>query len=180
MARKKQKAKGSAGGLPKRIAGVKVPKAMRKGRFGALLTSPVGVKLMTDAIEAGVVFATRKGAKKGSPVRTFAEHPVTSARLAAYSAADLVAGLKHGAADRAGSALHGAEDAGDRLGHAFAEAARAFAAALHAPAPAPGDGATATGESRSFAAADSGPVAAEDRPAKKPSARATADDARPH
>lgn len=175
MAKKgKKSGKGGGNGLPKRVAGVKVPKALRKGRFAALMASPLAQNLFVDAIEAGLVVAAKKGLKKGSPVRTFAEHPVTSARLAAYTAADRAAGLKHGVQDRAGDLKHGTLDATGALGHAFAEAARAFAAALQQPEPeTAAPGASPPSEPKAFA--DSG----EERPSKKSQARAT-DDARPH
>ena len=36
--------------LPKKIAGVKVPKAARKGRFGELLASPAGQSALAEAV----------------------------------------------------------------------------------------------------------------------------------
>lgn len=178
MAKKGKKTKDAQWSLPKRVAGVKVPKALRKSRFGALLASPVGIKLLTDAVEAGVGMALVKGAKKGSPVRSFVEHPVTSTRLAGYTAADLAAGFTRKVKGEAGDLKHDTVDATGALGHAFAEAARAFAAALHQPEPDAPVGAALAGvspppEPKAFA--DSG----EEHPAKKSSARAT-DDARPH
>jgi hypothetical protein len=38
--------------LPKRIGGVKVPKSVRKGRFGELLASHTGQTLLAEAVEA--------------------------------------------------------------------------------------------------------------------------------
>ena len=37
--------------LPKKIAGVKVPKSVRKGRFGELLASPTGQALIAEAVQ---------------------------------------------------------------------------------------------------------------------------------
>lgn len=36
--------------LPKRIAGVKVPKSVRKGRFGELMASPAGLAAIAEAL----------------------------------------------------------------------------------------------------------------------------------
>jgi hypothetical protein len=59
MAKKKRKSV-----LPKRIAGVKVPKAVRKGRFGELLASRMGQALLAEAImAAGAVMAKNGGDK---------------------------------------------------------------------------------------------------------------------
>ncbi len=54
--RKKRKAL-----LPKRIAGVKVPKSVRKGRLGELLASQTGQALLAQAVlAAGAIGATKK------------------------------------------------------------------------------------------------------------------------
>ncbi|THD75131.1 MAG: hypothetical protein E7812_17835 [Phenylobacterium sp.] len=37
--------------LPKKIAGVKVPKSVRRGRFGELLASPTGQALIAEAVQ---------------------------------------------------------------------------------------------------------------------------------
>lgn len=54
--------------LPKRIAGVKVPKSVRKGRLGELLASPEGPALLADALRGfgahdRVVAVTENGAE---------------------------------------------------------------------------------------------------------------------
>ena len=55
--------------LPKRIAGVKVPKSVRKGRFGEFLASRTGQALLAEAIMAagavGVAKQTKESAKGG-------------------------------------------------------------------------------------------------------------------
>jgi len=56
MAKKKRKAL-----LPKRIAGVKVPKSARKGRFGELLASRTGQALLADALIGTVPMKARGG-----------------------------------------------------------------------------------------------------------------------
>lgn len=49
--------------LPKKIAGVKVPKKVRKGQFGELLASPTGQKLIAQALLAGgAIVAGKKAA----------------------------------------------------------------------------------------------------------------------
>lgn len=117
--------------LPKRIAGVKVPKAVRKGRFGELLASRTGQVLIAEAIMAAGAVA---GAKKAG------ESP--KARRLVHQAAERV---RH-AGDGGGREL-GAASA--TLAYALGEAARSFADALrhgddgHEPnrhdAPAGGD-----------------------------------------
>lgn len=57
-------AKNKKSALPKKIAGVKVPKTIRKGQVGAFLTSPAGQKLVAEAILAlGAIAGARKAAK---------------------------------------------------------------------------------------------------------------------
>lgn len=106
MAKKKKK----KGLLPKRIAGVKVPKALRKGDLPALLASPLGVAIVSDAL---VIAAGRLGgdaAAKGSRTRELLAHPGRS--------------LEH-----AGEAV---VEGGVEAGHAAAEAARRLAEAVAA------------------------------------------------
>lgn len=64
--------------LPKRIAGVKVPKALRKGRAGRFLASPLGVALVSEAVVAAGTVAAGKQARPGSATRRFADHPLAS------------------------------------------------------------------------------------------------------
>src|SRR5262245_2250095 len=64
--------KSSKGLIPKRIAGVRVPKSVRKGRFGELLASRTGQALIAQAIlGAGAVAAGLK-AKDSPKVRNAA------------------------------------------------------------------------------------------------------------
>jgi len=109
MAKKKRKTKSL---LPKRIAGVKVPKAVRKGRFGELLASRTGQVLIAEAIMAAGAVA---GAKKAG------ESP--KARHLVHEAAERV---RH--AGDGGSREIGAASA--TLAYALGEAARSFADAL--------------------------------------------------
>ena len=111
----KKKAKTSKGAIPKRIAGVKVPKAVRKGRFGELLASRTGQAVIAQAIlGAGAVAAGVKA--KDSP-------KVQSAARKA----------KHAITDKAGAA---ASDTGaSALAYAFGEAARSFADAMRRGGP---------------------------------------------
>lgn len=107
MARKKK-----AAVLPKRIAGVKVPKRLRKGRAGRFLASPLGVALLSEAAVAAGAVAAGKQAKPGSATRRFADHPLAS--------------LAHLADD---AKLRGNESA-EALREAFAAASAAFADTL--------------------------------------------------
>jgi hypothetical protein len=121
--------------LPKSIAGVKVPKKVRKGQFGELLASPTGQKLIAQALLAGgAIVAGKKAADSDK------------ARAAVRGATDKVAAK---VADTAGAAMP-ALDAG-ALSYAFSEAARAFAQALHR-----GDSAEARAFERSWSPLDTG------------------------
>jgi hypothetical protein len=51
--------------LPKRIAGVKVPKSVRKGPLGELIASPAGPALIAEAVMA----ARAKTFKDGSKIK---------------------------------------------------------------------------------------------------------------
>jgi hypothetical protein len=61
--------------LPKRIAGVKVPKALRKSQFGNVLASPLGLAALTLAAAGG----GRAIMKPGSKTRTFIDDAIGSA-----------------------------------------------------------------------------------------------------
>jgi hypothetical protein len=102
--------------LPKRIGGVKVPKALRKGRAARFLTSPLGVALISEAVVAAGAFAVGKESEPGSKARRFADHPLASLAL-----------LKDDAK------LKG-EHSADQLKAAFAAASAAFADALRSGA----------------------------------------------
>jgi hypothetical protein len=127
-----KKRKRSKGIIPKRIAGVKVPKAVRKGRFGELLASKTGQALIAHAIlGAGAVAAGLKA--KDSP----------KVRDAAHDA-------KHTVGDAAANAGGAAGDVSATLAFALGEAARSFADALRHRG----------GEPRSFAPEDQADAAA--------------------
>jgi hypothetical protein len=115
--------------LPKKIAGVKVPKNVRKGRFGEMLASPTGQKLIAQAIMAAGAIAAGKKAADSSKVREAAND------------------VKQKVADKGGDAVQQTGDAGGALAYALTEAARTFADALkRGGAP----------ETRSFAQASEG------------------------
>ncbi len=67
MAKKKLKAR-----LPKRIAGVKVPKALRKGPLGQFLGSPAGQAMIVDGlVQAGRALVKADG-RPGEALKAFA------------------------------------------------------------------------------------------------------------
>jgi hypothetical protein len=108
--------------LPKRIAGVKVPKAVRKGRMGAAIASPTGRAVLAEIIMAAAAVA---GAKKVK------DSPRTRNTLA-----DVAAHLREaggGTGQVAKGAGKAATAAGGAITFAVAEAARAFVDALNRP-----------------------------------------------
>ena len=108
MAKKKTKS-----AIPKKIAGVKVPRSVRKGRFGELLASRSGQAVIAQAIlGAGAVAAGFK-AKDAPGVRRAA----------------------HDAKAGAGHAVQSVEAGGAQLAYALGEAARTFAEALRRGEP---------------------------------------------
>ena len=105
-----KKSKSSKGVIPKRIAGVKVPKAVRKGRFGELLASRTGQAVIAQAIlGAGAVAAGMK-AKDSAKVQAAARK------------------TKHTVADKAEAVAD--ETGASTLAYALGEAARSFADAM--------------------------------------------------
>lgn len=109
MAKAKKKSKGL---IPKRIAGVKVPKKVRKGRFGELLASRTGQAVIAQAILGAGALAAGLKAKDDRRVQSAA------------------AKAKHRVADTAHGATHATAEAGGALAYALGEAARTFAEAL--------------------------------------------------
>lgn len=98
--------------LPKRVAGLKIPKVVRKGPIGQFLNSGAGQVLVAEAlVAASAMFAATK-TDENSPVAEGLRHPVEGARRLSHAMAD------------AGS------DQTARLSHAFKEAGRAFREAL--------------------------------------------------
>ena len=100
--------------LPKRIAGLKIPRSVRKSWIGEFLASPIGRTMLVEA----AVFAGGPAAARAADdprVAAFARHPVSSLRHAG------------------GETLEAVTDAGSHVTHALAEAARAFADSLQRP-----------------------------------------------
>ena len=63
MAKKRKNA------VPKRIAGMKVPKGLRKGRVGELLSSPVGQALIIETVARAGEHLIGRESRPGSAVR---------------------------------------------------------------------------------------------------------------
>ena len=109
--------------LPKRIAGVKVPKAVRKGRLGELLASQTGQALLAEAVlAAGAAGATKKAGDAVADKVGDATQP------------DALRGFADDFAQRLRSGGSGGKDAGAAgavLAVALGEAARAFVKALN-------------------------------------------------
>jgi len=108
--------------VPKRIAGVKIPKTVRKGPVVDFLNSSGGQVLIAEALLLAARSFAVKRVDPNSPVGEFIHHPVERAKEAALSG--------KAAAQRAGD---GAAEASERLAHAFEEGMRAFRAALGEP-----------------------------------------------
>jgi hypothetical protein len=101
--------------LPKKIAGVKIPKTVRRGAIGDFLASKAGQKLVAEAVTAAVAaLVVKKQAEPGS-----------ATRKTARKAKDKV----DEAAERAPAEGVGAGS----LAFAFSEAGRAFHDALRGP-----------------------------------------------
>ena len=110
--------------LPKRLAGVKISKKIRKGPLGEFLTSQTGQQLLAEALVlAGGAFLGKK-AVEDTPAGEAIRHPVKSAKQA---------GRKTVKAGKETKGVVG--DATARLSFAFAEAARTFRESLQDPAP---------------------------------------------
>jgi hypothetical protein len=105
--------------LPKRIAGVKIPKSVRKGNIGAAIGSPTGRAVLAEVIMAAAAVAGAKQVKDSPKARN--------------TLADVVDRLRDGAGG-AGKAAKGAGKAANvatgAVTFAVAEAARAFVDAL--------------------------------------------------
>lgn len=119
MAKKKSKA-----ALPKRIAGVKIPRRVRKSPVGRLLSSPVGQAIVVASlVQAGRELIEHEG-RRGTAARRFTDLSAVKlkrtgkrARRAAEDGADQIG------------------DAGSTLAFAIGEAARSFMDALHRGPP---------------------------------------------
>ena len=108
--------------VPKRIAGVKIPKTVRKGPVVDFLNSSGGQVLIAEALLLAARSYAGKRVDPDSPAGELINHPVEKAKEAALSG--------KAAAQRAGN---GAAEASERLAHAFDEGMRAFRAALGEP-----------------------------------------------
>jgi hypothetical protein len=98
--------------LPKRIAGIKIPKTIRKGPVGDFMRSRAGQLVIAEALVAAAgVFTVRK-ADENLDAAQAAKHPGDSARRIVQSLTDSGA------------------DQTQRLTFALKEAARAFKAAM--------------------------------------------------
>lgn len=71
--------------LPKKIAGVKVPKSVRKGPLGELIASPAGPALIAEAVMVAraKTFKDDSKVKVGDIVRDDADSKATPATLEA-------------------------------------------------------------------------------------------------
>lgn len=153
MSKSKKKAKGGSA-LPKRIAGVKVPKAVRRGRFAELLASRQGQAVIAEAILGAGAIAAGLKAKDDPQVRKVAKDAKDS--------------LVHAGGDAAA----GAGTASATLAYAIAEGARAFAQALRHGGPAEPRSFTADAEAEAWTpdygapepAADDGKAARKKQP----------------
>ena len=103
--------------LPKRVAGVKVPKSIRKGPVADFLNSGAGQVLLAQALVAAAGALAVSKAEPDSGVGEFVRHPVDKARSARKVAARVTA------------------DQAARFSFAFKEAVRAFRTALQVEAP---------------------------------------------
>ena len=115
MAKKRKKTKSL---LPKRVAGVKIPKSIRKGGAGRFLTSPVGVALMTQAVAAVGAATAVKKADPDSTVGKLRDDPKAElshlkgeARIKGEQSADALRGAFSAAAEAFADALRNSADA---------------------------------------------------------------------
>ncbi|HEY0963598.1 MAG TPA: hypothetical protein VGE69_14700 [Pseudomonadales bacterium] len=98
--------------IPKRVAGVKIPKPIRKGAIGHFLNSRAGQLVIAETLVAAAAAFTAVKADDTGKVADTLKNPVDSIR-------------------RAGEAVAGASaNEGERFAHAFRAACRAFVDAL--------------------------------------------------
>ena len=108
--------------VPKRIAGFKIPKTVRKGPVVDFLNSSGGQVLIAEALLLAARSFAGKRVDPDSPVGEFINHPVEKAKEAAVSSKAV-----------AHRASNGASEASSKLARAFEEGIRAFRAALSEP-----------------------------------------------
>jgi hypothetical protein len=113
------KSKGKKGKLPKRFAGVKIPKAARKGPVADFITSSGGQVILAEALLAAASVLAVKTVDPDSRAGQALRHPIESLKAAGRSGKSAL----DSAEDRASSASA-------RLSNAFNEAIRAFRNAL--------------------------------------------------
>lgn len=105
--------------VPKRIAGFKIPKTVRKGPVVDFLNSSGGQVLIAEALLLAARSFAGKRVDPDSPVGEFINHPVEKAKEAAVSGKAAAQRARNGASAK--------------LAHAFEEGMRAFRAALGEP-----------------------------------------------
>lgn len=99
--------------LPKRLAGIKIPKAVRKGPLGQFLNSHAGQVILAEAVVAAAAVFTASKTDDDSPIAEGLRHPVEGARHLGEAVA--MTGADH--SERLAYAIHAA-------GRAFREALR--------------------------------------------------------
>ena len=104
--------------IPKRIAGVKIPKAVRKGPVAGFLNSSGGQLILAQALVAAAGALAASRTDENSSVGEAVRHPVDAAK-------DIGRNLQREGADQAA-----------RLSFALREAARSFRAAMEQGPPA--------------------------------------------
>lgn len=110
--------------LPKRIAGVKIPKVVRKGPIAEFLNSSAGQLILAETLVIiGRSFAVDR-TDPNTPAGEAARHPIDTLRGAANTATGRVDASKV------------LERNSARIAFAFNEAVRAFRTALEQPVPA--------------------------------------------
>src|SRR5688572_21037790 len=115
--------------LPKRIAGIKIPKLIRKGPVGEFMSSPAGQLVIAEALVAAAGVFTVKKADENLDGADVVKHPGDSAHRVVQS-------LTASGSDQT-----------ERLTFALKEAARAFKTAMENGPPAQAsDGAPARAE----------------------------------
>lgn len=104
--------------LPKRIAGVKVPKSVRRGRIAEAIASPTGRVVLAELFMAAAAAAKQ------------AKADATSGD-ALTEVTDRLRGAGEDVAKRAAKAGQATDETGGAVTYAMGEAARAFADALN-------------------------------------------------
>jgi hypothetical protein len=120
--------------IPKRIAGVKIPRSIRKGPIGDFLSSSGGQVVLAEALLAlGAIYAARR-IDPNSPTGELLQHPIDGVR-SRLSGNGLGYGRLATAGERLGRAFHaGVQAFRDEL-HGVGEGASVSESALDADAP---------------------------------------------